>query len=434
MRGFKILFIFLLVNLSCADEQADTKCCKSCFTMTISDALPVQFWLNGQQSFNQKEVCSIYDVCFCQPFNADDELTIQFDDSDYDNYQLKIVDAGLNTIATLDFTEISNNKFQVSFVFSEVGIIDEKIQISIISVLQIKNSNVQHGFYPWLSIGAASSLEWTFSNPGASVSFTSVNTSKLLAQPFSPVVQNQPYAFNYDVTVSSYVSGTLQIWIAFSDESGTVLYEETSPRVSVASNGNHTGTIIITEGLLSDAALITRVGLRAFSNNTGPQITVNSLTFETEQITELATSDCIDIKTSHECTALLTYSNSKDFDGIEYDTSPGREFNLRVPAVFYQERFPEEEETAELSTADYVRLRNEVKAQKLLDLGYMPFYMHKKMKLILAHDSVEIYDGHETTEVIRQEPYEIQDANKRYPLRRATVWLTEKNYIVRNIL
>jgi hypothetical protein len=143
-----------------------------------------------------------------------------------------------------------------------------------------------------------------------------------------------------------------------------------------------------------------------------------------------ALSDCIDIRTSHECTKLITYSNSKDFDGVEYDTSPGLEFYLRVPAVFFLERYPQEQENAELSTADYVRLRNEIKAQKLFDVGYVPYYLHRKLQLVFAHDIIEI-DGKNW---LRQEEYEINEGNKRYPLKPATTWLTDKNYIKRNIL
>lgn len=142
-------------------------------------------------------------------------------------------------------------------------------------------------------------------------------------------------------------------------------------------------------------------------------------------------SDCVDIQTVHECTELITYSNSKILAGIDYTlSSPPPEYNIRIPAIFFQERFPDEQEGIDLSDSRIVRLRNQVKAQKYLDIGFMPFYMHKKLQIIFTHDTIEI--GGESW--VKSENYEIVDGNKRYPLRKATIWLTNKNYILRNVL
>ena len=45
------------------------------FTMfKLSDALPVQFYLDGQPSFNEKIEQGIEHHCFFQPFNEDDPI------------------------------------------------------------------------------------------------------------------------------------------------------------------------------------------------------------------------------------------------------------------------------------------------------------------------------------------------------------------------
>src|SRR5690606_34644268 len=69
---------FALLLVSCQDQEHPRKCNESCFQMTLSNALPVQFWLNGQESYNNKVVDGVERVCFCQPFQCDDEISLQF--------------------------------------------------------------------------------------------------------------------------------------------------------------------------------------------------------------------------------------------------------------------------------------------------------------------------------------------------------------------
>lgn len=146
---------------------------------------------------------------------------------------------------------------------------------------------------------------------------------------------------------------------------------------------------------------------------------------------ELAQSDSLSIKSDHDETVLINYHNNRSFVSLNSSVgTPDPEFNVRIPAVFFKERFPEENEVIELSNSRSLQLMAQVKAQKLLAVGPMPFYMHRKLKLVLSFQNVVI-DGEEW---IKQEPYEITDTQRTNPLSKATCWLTEKDYIARNIL
>lgn len=146
---------------------------------------------------------------------------------------------------------------------------------------------------------------------------------------------------------------------------------------------------------------------------------------------EIFKSDCVHCKAEWDETVLITYSNSRNFASLNYsNVSPDPDFYIRIPAVFFEERFPEEDEGLELSNGQSIQLNAKVKAQRLLSTGAMPFYMHRKMKLILKHQFIEI-DGQPW---VKEEAYEIQESNKRWPLRRALCWLTEQDYIIRNVL
>lgn len=179
----------------------------------------------------------------------------------------------------------------------------------------------------------------------------------------------------------------------------------------------------------------TRIG---FTHNSGSNvdITVTSLVITVLQTTGttqvLAKSDCLSIKETQKGTLLLTASNARNYAGIVNNNgSPELTFYLRIPAVFNEERFPEEEEPLQLSNNRIISLNSQVKAQKLLETDQMPFYMHRKMKLFLKNQFLSIEDKN----YIQEEPYEeVENSNKRWPMRRYTCWLTEKEYVIRNIL
>lgn len=144
----------------------------------------------------------------------------------------------------------------------------------------------------------------------------------------------------------------------------------------------------------------------------------------------IAKSDCLDIRSEHEGTILINYSNPRNYAGLIYDdTSPAPSFYLRVPAMFYDEREIEEDEELELTNM-VVMQNNAIKTQRLLKTDSMPHYMHKKLQLVLKHQTVSILSAY----WIKEEPYEAVETDRRNPLQKYMVWLTDKDSIQRNVL
>jgi hypothetical protein len=144
-------------------------------------------------------------------------------------------------------------------------------------------------------------------------------------------------------------------------------------------------------------------------------------------------SDCLDIAANHKDTVLIQYYNSpsRNFAGIDYaDVTPDPVFSLRIPASFFHERFPQEMEVIELSNSRSIQLNTSLKKQKKLEVGLLPYYMHEKIILALQHAYVTI-NG---VQYVKNEAYEMTDNNRRWPMKKASVWLTQKDYIIRNIL
>ena len=141
-------------------------------------------------------------------------------------------------------------------------------------------------------------------------------------------------------------------------------------------------------------------------------------------------SDCIHIADTHDCSVLISYSNSSDFDGLIYtDPSPNETFYLRIPAMFFEEDNPQEQEDLELSNGVIVTLRQSIMEKRKLKTGYMPNYMHRKLQKILMHDSVYI-DGDYWK---KRDSYDTSPIEK-YNLKTASVFLTKYDSVEKNTI
>src|SRR5690606_13420892 len=71
-----------------------------------SNALPIQFWLAGEESFNNKQIDGITQICWCQPWHCADILPLQFQSDDEEDYFLNIVrDSTDEVLDTLPFVK-----------------------------------------------------------------------------------------------------------------------------------------------------------------------------------------------------------------------------------------------------------------------------------------------------------------------------------------
>lgn len=156
----------------------------------------------------------------------------------------------------------------------------------------------------------------------------------------------------------------------------------------------------------------------------------HSLMYSISTKTEIASSDCIDIRENHECTVLVKYENTSNFDGINYEAgSPGPTFQIRVPAIFFEEENPQEQEDLELSNGVIVTLRQSIVQKRKLELGYMPNYMHLKLQKIFMHDQVYI-DGSYWR---KRDAYDTNPV-KKYNLKTASVLLTKYDSVEKNTI
>jgi hypothetical protein len=266
-----------------------------CGLMTFSDAQPVQFWPLECNTYNQQESDGVHHKCFCQPWQCDDEIKIQF-------------------------TESSDSSPDIPDEFE----------------LSIKNES--------------GSELLTLPFDVADIGTRFVYSLSLISSELSPEICNELIQF-----------------VVINTTSGTPVYQ----------------------------------------------------------------SDCQDIRTEHKNTILINYRNHRNVFGLVYDESfsPDIDFNLRIPAIFFHQRFPKEEEVMQLSSS-LVSQNSVIRKQRLMDIDYVPYYFHEKINLILQHQFISIFNR----EWVTQEAYEIPEGDRRWPVKKGKIYLTEKDFVMRNVL
>lgn len=234
------------------------------------------------------------------------------------------------------------------------------------------------------------------------------------------------YKVRVNFNLSTSMVGSMSVRIT--DGSFVTQFSNSTPLGDSGANSSNILTFIAN-------ASTTRLAIRLLTVN-GVTATITSVVATRVQTTGqtqvLAKSDCISLKSEHVGTLLIEYSNYRNYAGvINNNGSPDLTFYLRIPAVFNEERFPETDEPMQLSNNRIISLNSQVKAQRLLDTDQLPNYMRRKLKLVLKHQFLSIEDKDYVKE---EELEELENSNKRWPMRRMSCWLTEKEYVIRNIL
>jgi hypothetical protein len=395
--------------------------------LTFSDANPVQFWDFNCDTFNEKEVPGIFSRCYCQIFNADDTITIQFYDAVNSNPVMKVLDTDNNVLYSAAISEV-NNVFTHSFVPSAQGISDQQIQIIVFfqgSQTTLFHSTFDSDLDGWVNEGTGTSWIWDAVNSNSAIvdSITDTN-SKYLSRSISGA------ADIYNIQVSS-------ILFSFTSNTANVLIEAYNGGTLVATIYDEDHTFSAPEALdlnlfaILPAFTSIKIKYTVVGNSSFLMTSFQMNSFGATSGSIAAKSDCLDIKTSHDESILIEYRNNRVFASLNTNIgTPDPEFYLRIPAIFYEENHPEETETIDLSDDSVLQLNAQVRFKKKLEVKPMPQYMHLKTKLVLKMQNVTIDDE----QWVCADPYEMGPLPKRHPFRKATCWLSKENYLQRNVL
>lgn len=438
----KLLFILALLFAGCSEENPEKI---QCFSMILSDALPVQFWLNNCETYNEKQVCGINHFCFCQPFECNDEIKLQFTDTftDYVTEEV-IVPITLPALSTWLTTSISSSWVNWTLGSSPSVNITYSTITTNYSEYLYTDYDFDDGKTYSITFNFTRTEYTGFGNPSVFILLLDgannvINQRQYLTTSAGPnsrthtftateamtriAFRTSSFASNYTMTVTS-VSGTRTDTITtYPDPVNYSLNIIDEDSVEIES-------IPFTAQLLADSfAYVYTASWTPIDSdvcNTKVALQIEN----TDETTVVAKTDCIEIRESWECTNVVTYSNNRNYAGLAYiDVSPEQQFSIRVPSRFFHEQNPEEDEVMQLSSS-FVNTSSTIQAKKLFEVIHAPYYWHRKLQLIFKHSYVEIDDQ----VWIKQDGYEINEGNKRASLKSAQVWLTEKDNLQRNVL
>jgi hypothetical protein len=100
-------------------------------------------------------------------------------------------------------------------------------------------------------------------------------------------------------------------------------------------------------------------------------------------------SDCINLKLSHDCTLLLSWTNDEDAYGFNYSDLTFTQ-NLRVEAKKWHPSYPKEKNVFKDNAGNRFILKSETSKEEILTISEMPQYLHDALAIGLEHDDFYI--------------------------------------------
>jgi len=418
----KLVILFLLTG--CVYHSTTPKHC-----MTVSEALPIKMWTNDEITFNERLDQNVDLQCFFQEFHNDDEIRLQIaDDGDF-AYQLVIEDEDENELERLDFvfTASPTGRHDVAFTPSLLtpAIVNQKIRIRFIQLENIVLSPDFADSSKWANSGAGGN--WTIEEANTHINFTgSAQESKELVN---------------DTLADSY-SGDIRVRVVMNQS-------DSADVVNIRVGLGATDHFFATDGLgdytfdeiVSGVPSFSDIEVQASSPGTDTKlITLYSVhVFPVSDGVEVMRSDLIRLSSSPEANVVIKYKSPKNFDLLVYNTEDTY-YTFRLKGRFYYGRKKTEQQSEELSDSVIIVVASSAQKQQLLTVNDAPDYFHDQIVAILQHGvsgsvRIPVAEGGATIDWVMADGYDyVQPESDGYPFQAANVYLTDKNYFVRNLM
>lgn len=445
MKAIKTIFALFLVTVY---SGAKSKDCRNAEVLIFPQAAPVQFWLTGCSTYNETIPKGVHYKCFCLPWKCSDVIPIVFRDTFTDVVPVEnIVPITLPALSTwlnsnldpdwIAWTIDSNpnvtlpygpdalHRSESEYLYTDYAFEEGKEYTINVDVDLIPP--IGAGTNPILSSRLFildEDFNVLFQSSTGTVTFTATETTSRIGIRVTRTGGTK--TADADADVDSVDGTRVDITYDYPDPNNydVVIYGENDneiDRVSVAA-------LLIPEGMFYYHTA--NIDLSELG------ICEEQIRFEIEDLTAspdavVAQSDCQNVTNSeHNPTVLIEYSSPKNFNGLVFEgVSPDPTLNIRIPAIFFHEDNTQEDEVAELSSK-VIKLNSQITAKKRLDTDFLPYYMHTKLTLILSMPTLLI-DGLYWT---KQDAYQKEEGNKRWPVRTATCWLTQRDFLERQSL
>lgn len=402
----KKLFFVLLILINCSEQdKIEIRNYTNCFKMiTLSDSNSIQFWVNGQPTFNQKIEDGVEHICFYQPFNASDKIKLQFLSSVGGiKLQLVVYNTSNVELNRLDLDEIITGVYQLQFTpEDDLGITNQLIKFALVQHFEIAS------LADWINHDpGVPSTNWVLgANP--SVNLTILRSKDIIGEFLG--LEGEEYSFQIKINGpdADHLLTVKFLKDDFTDAGSIDIGVGDSSIDGVFAGTPTADTKYISVAISNGDALA-----GAFDIETFDLVEVEDLL--------LAYSDFIEIKENHRNTRLIQVSNEEDYDNLVYEgIDPTPNFAIRVKCKFVKEREPEENESEPLSSGEVIKLLGTTKKQKLIQVEPAPYYWHTKIRHYLQHNTCYINNQR----WLKEDVYETKELNERFPFEVGETWLT----------
>lgn len=463
--------------------------------LSISNGLPIQFYLDGQQTYNEaladQDLIDFY--CFEQEFNCNDAIRLKINETDPDiDYDLVFFDEEENIIHSEQFTKFRTFTTE--------------------SPLEFLNGEFTTDLNNWSqdSVSGNKSFVW-FTGTAASTS-TTMGNSKQFGQSRSVIPGIGGYSkwpsgkYKFKVNLSNNPIGpdgfiktfkifgtdnfggskeetsgqvvavapnqTFEIEFTTTQEWGIIGFQFTgSGKIAVSASyirieenpKDYTTTVhsvdfTANELDLCDQSIKFKIQIRSTEYdseteyNIGDVVSLNGIYYKSlidENNDNLppdsfpqwevfnpvsGESDYVKFSSLTPKSVLIAYKSIKPYDGIYYDDTSDYLY-LRIQGRFFHEDTPTTSKQMPLSRGRMVNTSSEIKHGTLLEIQDVPYYMHTKITSALSHSisGTILIAGY----IWGFDPFEYQKDTERpltYPNRSATCLLMRKDYITRNVI
>lgn len=396
--------------------------------MLISDALPVQFWPEGCDTYNESENYGIHPICWIQPFTCDDEISIQFQDNEIGINSTSVSLPALTAWATrstspslVDWTtgaapSVNLPIAQSEILYADYAFIPGRQYTIDINYTRVVNSGSSNPRNTTLYI-LDDDFEVVFSESSSAAAGANVATIEFTATHNCTKV-GISHSSGADVTIT--INSHSAIISTFTDYSLRILNED----------GDTIESLEMSNSELAANGFLHSVSFTSLDYDICNQRIRLEIWSEGSPEARVARTDLLDIQETQPGTKIISYTNETNFAGLYYENmSPDLVFYIRVRCRFFHEQMPQTDEAMEL-TSSVITTSSQKKNQKLLEVEHAPYYFHNKIIEVIQHHTLTI----DNNTWKKEDEYAINQGTKNWPLKTATCFLTRTNSIVRNVI
>lgn len=385
--------------------------------MTISNAQPIQFWIEGTDTFNEKIEPGIDFREFTPWFNFTDKIVAQYKGDT--GYFIGVFNCADVLLYSKQFEEIESGIWNVSFVPGDEGVVEELVRFKIFQ--SVFNPDFSGSILPWYNSG--SGQVWAF-DAGTAKSFgAGVTSSKDLIQDVNIPIGTYDFRIKF-TGADAFGNFNMLVWLE--DAGGTnklyLIIDGGGPQLNpmfVAAANYATGSYDITV-TATTTVVYTKMIVKGSSGGSGWSVNLDIFSLDPIPVVSIARSDVYELLDDHEESKFIEYANEEEFANLFFPIDEVA-FGLRVHAKFFKERFPETNESEDMSDSTVVKLSGSIKSQKYFEVEPVPPYMVKKLKLALQCNTIKIDDKLWTKEA----EFDVKDLDERSAYSTAKAWLTE---------